>query len=145
MNIHEILALLPHRYPFLMIDRVLEVEPGARVVALKNVTFNEPCFQGHFPGHPVFPGVLLVEAVAQAAGIIAMTAHPEMGQKIVYLAAVDGFRFRKPVVPGDSLRITVEKVAEKRSIWKFAATIEVDGKRVAEGEVMATVVDPPTS
>jgi 3-hydroxyacyl-[acyl-carrier-protein] dehydratase len=145
MNIQEILALLPHRYPFLMIDRVLEVEPGARVVALKNVTFNEPCFQGHFPGHPVFPGVLLVEAVAQAAGIIAMTAHPEMGQKIVYLAAVDGFRFRKPVVPGDSLRITVEKVAEKRSIWKFAATIEVDGKRVAEGEVMATVVDPPTS
>lgn len=145
MNIQEILALLPHRYPFLMIDRVLEVEPGARVVALKNVTFNEPCFQGHFPGHPVFPGVLLVEAVAQAAGIIAMTAHPEMGQKIVYLAAVDGFRFRKPVVPGDTLRITVEKVAEKRSIWKFAATIEVDGKRVAEGEVMATVVDPPTS
>ncbi len=145
MNIQEILALLPHRYPFLMIDRVLEVEPGARVVALKNVTFNEPCFQGHFPGHPVFPGVLLVEAVAQAAGIIAMTAHPEMGQKIVYLAAVDGFRFRKPVVPGDSLRITVEKVAEKRSIWKFAATIEVDGKRVAEGEVMATVVDPPTA
>ncbi len=143
MNIHEILRLLPHRYPFLMIDRVLELEPGVRVVALKNVTANEPCFQGHFPGVPVFPGVLIVEAVAQACGIIAMSAHPEMGQKLVYLAGLDGFRFRKPVIPGDSLRISVEKTAEKRSIWKFAARVEVDGKRVAEGEVLATVVDAP--
>ncbi len=143
MNIHEILKLLPHRYPFLMIDRVLEVDPGVRVVALKNVSVNEPCFQGHFPGVPVFPGVLIVEAIAQAAGIVAMTAHPEMGQKVVYLAALDGFRFRKPVIPGDALRITVEKVAEKRSIWKFAARVEVEGKLVAEGEVMATVVDNP--
>ena len=143
MNIHEILKLLPHRYPFLMIDRVLEVEPGARVVALKNVSVNEPCFQGHFPTVPIFPGVLIVEAVAQAAGVLAMTAHPEMGQKVVYLAALDGFRFRKPVLPGDQLRITVEKLAEKRAIWKFAARVEVDGKLVAEGEVMATVSDAP--
>ncbi|MFN7142817.1 MAG: 3-hydroxyacyl-ACP dehydratase FabZ [Myxococcota bacterium] len=145
MNIHEILKLLPHRYPFLMIDRVLEVDPGVRVVALKNVSVNEPCFQGHFPGIPVFPGVLIVEAIAQAAGIVAMSANPEMGKKVVYLAALDGFRFRKPVVPGDALRISVEKVTEKRSIWKFAAKVEVDGKLVAEGEVMATVVDPPAT
>ena len=143
MNINEILGLLPHRYPFLMIDRVLECEPGVRVVALKNVSINEPQFQGHFPGTPVFPGVLIVEAVAQACGIVAMTAHPEMGQKIVYLAALDGFRFRRPVVPGDQMRIFVEKLAEKRSIWKFGARVEVEGKLVAEGEVMATVVDPP--
>lgn len=143
MNIHEIMKVLPHRYPFLMIDRVLECDPGVRVVALKNVTINEPCFMGHFPGMPVFPGVLLVEAMAQACGIVAMTAHPEMGNKVVYLAALDGFRFRKPVIPGDSLRITVEKLAEKRSIWKFSARVEVEGKLVAEGEVMATVVDPP--
>ncbi|MES2641834.1 MAG: 3-hydroxyacyl-ACP dehydratase FabZ [Myxococcota bacterium] len=143
MNIHEIMKVLPHRYPFLMIDRVLECDPGVRVVALKNVTINEPCFMGHFPGTPVFPGVLIVEAMAQACGIVAMTAHPEMGNKVVYLAALDGFRFRKPVIPGDSLRITVEKLAEKRSIWKFSAIVEVEGKKVAEGEVMATVVDPP--
>lgn len=143
MNIHEILKLLPHRYPFLMIDRVVEVEPGERVVALKNVSVNEPCFQGHFPSVPIFPGVLIVEAIAQAAGVLAMTAHPEMGQKVVYLAALDGFRFRKPVIPGDQLRITVEKLAEKRAIWKFAAKVEVEGKLVAEGEVMATVSDAP--
>ncbi|MDP2313724.1 MAG: 3-hydroxyacyl-ACP dehydratase FabZ [Pseudomonadota bacterium] len=145
MNIHEILKVLPHRYPFLMIDRVLECDPGVRVVALKNVTYNEPCFMGHFPGTPVFPGVLIVEAMAQACGIVAMTAHPEMGNKVVYLAALDGFRFRKPVIPGDALRITVEKLAAKRSIWKFSAKVEVEGKLVAEGEVMATVADPPTS
>ena len=144
MNIQEILRLLPHRYPFLMIDRVLEVDPGVRVVAVKNVSVNEPCFQGHFPGVPVFPGVLIVEAIAQAAGIVAMSAHPEMGRKVVYLAALDGFRFRKPVTPGDVLRISVEKLNEKRSVWKFGARVEVEGKLVAEGEIMATVVDQPT-
>jgi 3-hydroxyacyl-[acyl-carrier-protein] dehydratase len=143
MNIQEILKLLPHRYPFLMIDRVLECTPGERVVALKNVSINEPQFQGHFPGTPVFPGVYIVEAIAQACGIVAMTAHPEMGEKIVYLAALDAFRFRKPVTPGDAMRIIVEKVAEKRGIWKFSARVEVEGKLVAEGEVMATVVDRP--
>jgi 3-hydroxyacyl-[acyl-carrier-protein] dehydratase len=143
MNIQEILKLLPHRYPFLMIDRVLECTPGERVVALKNVSINEPQFQGHFPSTPVFPGVLIVEAIAQACGIVAMSAHPDFGQKVVYLAALDAFRFRKPVTPGDQLRISVEKQAEKRGIWKFAARVEVEGKLVAEGEVMATVVDAP--
>lgn len=145
MNIREITKLLPHRYPFLMLDRIVECEPGVRVVAIKNVTVNEPHFQGHFPGVPIFPGVLIVEAMAQAAGIVAMTANPELasGRKLVYLAGLDGFRFRKPVTPGDTLRITVEKIAEKRSIWKFSAKAEVDGKLVAEGEMMATVADAP--
>lgn len=142
MNIQEIQRILPHRYPFLMLDRVLEVTPGERVVALKNVSINEPYFQGHFPGAPVMPGVMLVEAIAQACGIIALTANPDYHDKVVYLCALDGFRFRKPVVPGDQVRFTVEKVAEKRAIWKFSARAEVDGKLVAEGEVMATVADP---
>lgn len=143
MNIQEILALLPHRYPMLMLDRVVECQPGQRVVAIKNVSANEPQFQGHFPGYPIMPGVLIVEAIAQAAGIIAITANPDFRQKVVYLAGLDGFRFRRPVTPGDTLRITVEKIAEKRSIWKFSASVEVDGQRTAEGELLATVADPP--
>lgn len=145
MNIQEILQLLPHRYPFLMLDRILEVTPGERVVALKNVSINEPYFQGHFPAAPVMPGVLLVEAIAQACGIIALTANPDYKNKVVYLVGLDGFRFRKPVVPGDQVRFTVTKLAEKRAIWKFSAIAEVDGKRVAEGEVMATVAEPGTN
>ena len=141
LTVTDILAALPHRYPFLMLDRVVECDPGRRVVALKNVSINEPYFQGHFPGAPVMPGVMLVEAIAQACGIIALTAHPGMSEKLFYLAALDGFRFRRPVVPGDQVRITVTKVAEKRSIWKFEALAEVDGNRVAEGEVMGTVAD----
>lgn len=142
MNISEILSLLPHRYPMLMLDRVLECEPGKKVIALKNVSINEPQFQGHFPSHPIMPGVLIVEAIAQAAGIIAITAHPDFTKKRVYLTGLDGFRFRRPVIPGDTLRITVEKIAEKRAIWKFSALVEVEGQRVAEGELLATVVDP---
>lgn len=141
MTASEILSILPHRYPFLMIDRVLECEPGRRVLAVKNVSVNEPWAQGHFPGTPVFPGVLLVEAIAQACGIVALTANPDYKNKAVYLVALDGFRFRKPVEPGDQLRIAVEKIAEKRAIWKFGARVEVDGRLVAEGEVMATVAE----
>lgn len=143
MNIQEILGILPHRYPFLMLDRVLECTPGERVIAIKNVSFNEPYFQGHFPGQPIMPGVLLVEAIAQAAAIIAITAHPDFKLKVVYLCGLDGFRFRRPVIPGDQLRITVDKVLERKSIWKFNAVIEVDGKKVADGEMIATVSDPP--
>lgn len=143
MNITEIMRLLPHRYPFLMLDRIVEVEPGQRVVALKNVSINEPHFQGHFPSSPVMPGVLVVEALAQAAGVVAITAHPDLGEKLVYLVALNNFRFRRPVTPGDTLRITVTKTAEKRSIWVFDAKAEVEGKVVAEGELMATVADPP--
>lgn len=143
MNVQELMAILPHRFPFLMLDRILECVPGERVLALKNVSINEPQFQGHFPGTPIMPGVLVVEAMAQAAGVIALTAHPEFGRKIVYLTGLDGFRFRRPVVPGDQLRILVEKVAERRSIWKFTARVEVEGALVCEGEILATVADPP--
>jgi 3-hydroxyacyl-[acyl-carrier-protein] dehydratase len=143
MDVTEIMAMLPHRYPFLMIDRVLELSPGERVVALKNVSINEPQFTGHFPGQPVMPGVLVVEAIAQACGVMAMTANPEMRQKQVFLLGLDGFRFRSPVRPGDQLRIAVTKTGEKRSIWFFDADVTVDGKTVVEGKVMATVVDRP--
>ena len=143
MNVQELMAILPHRFPFLLIDRIIECVPGQRVLALKNVSVNEPQFQGHFPAVPIMPGVLVVEAMAQAAGVVAMTANPELGRKIVYLTGLDGFRFRRPVTPGDSIRITVEKLAEKRSIWKFSARAEVDGRVVVEGEIMATVADPP--
>lgn len=143
MNIQEILALLPHRFPMLMLDRVLECTPGERVVALKNVSINEPQFQGHFPDQPILPGVLIVEAIAQAAGIIAITAHPDYRRKLVYLAGLDGFRFRRPVMPGDQMRITVTKQAAKRAIWKFSATVTVDSHLVCEGDLLATVADPP--
>ena len=143
MNVQELMAILPHRYPFLLLDRIVECVPGERVLAIKNVSINEPQFQGHFPGTPIMPGVLIVEAMAQAAGVIALTAHPEFGRKIVYLTGLDGFQFRRPVVPGDQLRILVEKTAERRSIWKFTARAEVEGALVCEGEILATVSDPP--
>lgn len=143
MNVTEIMALLPHRYPFLMLDRIVEVEPGQRVVAIKNVSINEPQFTGHFPGAPVMPGVLVVEALAQACGVVAISSAPSLGNKLIYLVALNDFRFRRPVTPGDQLRIIVQKTAEKRSIWVFDARAEVDGKVVVEGEVMATVADPP--
>ena len=144
MDVNEIMGLLPHRYPFLMLDRIVEVDPGQRVVALKNVSINEPHFVGHFPGAPVMPGVLLVEAIAQACGVVAITANLDLAKnKLVYLAALDRFRFRRPVTPGDQVRITVTKTGEKRSIWMFDCTAEVEGKVVAEGSVMATVADRP--
>ena len=140
MDISEIMAMLPHRYPFLMIDRVLELDPGKRIVALKNVTINEPHFTGHFPSQPVMPGVLMVEAIAQACGIMAMTFK----ERPLYLLGLDGIRFRSPVRPGDQLRIEVLKRAEKRGIWFFTAKVSVEDKVVVEGEVMATVlVDKP--
>lgn len=145
MDINEIMAMLPHRYPFLMIDRVLELSPGERVVALKNVSINEPHFTGHFPGQPVMPGVLVVEAIAQACGVMAMSAHPDMRQKQVFLLGLDGIRFRTPVRPGDQLRITVQKTGEKRSIWFFDADVTVEGRTVVEGKVMATVVERDSS
>lgn len=141
MNVQEIMALLPHRYPFLLLDRVVECVPGEHIVALKNVTANEPQFQGHFPQQMVFPGVLIVEAMAQAAGVLALTAHREKAGGVFYLTGVDGFRFRRPVVPGDQLVIRVQRTAMKRLVWKFAATATVDGKVVAEGEVTAAMAD----
>jgi len=141
LNAQEIMKLLPHRYPFLMIDRVIEVEPGVRAVGIKCVSMGEPVFQGHFPQAPILPGVLLAEAFAQLAGIVALTAHPDQAGKAVFLTGLDKMRFRRPVTPGDQIMISCEKTQERQGIWKFTAHAEVDGVRVANGIVTATVAD----
>ena len=143
LDIQGILALLPPRFPFVMVDRVVELEPGRRAVGLKCVSANEPQFQGHFPEQPIMPGVLIAEAFAQMACIVALSAHRDYAGKAVYLMGLDRVRFRRPVVPGDRLVLTAEKTQEKRSIWRFQATAEVDGRKVAEGQVLATVADRP--
>ena len=138
LMIEDILAILPHRPPFLLVDRIVEIEDGVRAVGLKNVTMNEPFFVGHFPGKPIMPGVLIVEALAQV-GEVVILRQPEHAGKIVYFAGIDGMRFKKPVVPGDTLRmeITLEKL--RRSIGKGHAVATVDGKVVAEGDLMFAI------
>ncbi|HQS58215.1 MAG: 3-hydroxyacyl-[acyl-carrier-protein] dehydratase FabZ [Gallionellales bacterium 35-53-114] len=143
MDIHDILQHLPHRYPFLLVDRVLEVEPGKNIVALKNVTINEPFFPGHYPHHPVMPGVLIVEAMAQVAAILSfktMGALPS-DDSVYYFVGIDEARFKRPVGPGDQVIFRVAIESTKRGIWKYVATAEVDGKIVAEGKLMATLRD----
>ena len=141
MNIDAVLEHLPQRFPFLMIDRVKECEAGKRIVALKNVSANEPHFQGHFPGRPIMPGVLILEAMAQAAGILAFrTLGARPSDKLVYYyAGIDNARFKKPVVPGDQLEIEAVIQARKRGIWKFACLARVDQAVVAEAEILCTV------
>ena len=138
MDIQKIQSLLPHRYPFLLVDRVIESEPGKRLVAIKNVTINEPFFQGHFPSKPVMPGVLLIEAMAQATGLLAMESTDVPKEAIYYLVGVDKARFKRPVVPGDQLVFEVEVLKNRREIWVFAAQAKVDGKVVASAEIMCT-------
>jgi len=143
MDIHDILQHLPHRYPFLLVDRVLEVEPGKNIVALKNVTINEPFFPGHYPHHPVMPGVLIIEAMAQVAAILSfktMGALPS-DDSVYYFVGIDEARFKRPVGPGDQVIFRVAIESTKRGIWKYVATAEVDGKIVAEGKLMATLRD----
>ena len=138
MDIHEIMRLLPHRYPFLLVDRVLEVKKGESIVAVKNVTVNEPCFTGHFPGNPVFPGVLMLEAMAQSCGLLAFATlggKPD-GKTLFYFVSIDGCRFRGPVGPGDQVVLKTRYLTQKRAIWKFACSAEVDGKVVCEAEIM---------
>jgi beta-hydroxyacyl-ACP dehydratase FabZ len=139
-SIQEIMELLPHRYPFLLVDRIVEWEPGKRIVGIKNVTINEPFFQGHFPGHPIMPGVLIVEAVAQAGGILALKA---MGgeRRIAYFAGIDNCKFRRPVVPGDQLRLEVTVLAHKGPVWKMHGEALVDGAVAAKADVTATIPD----
>jgi 3-hydroxyacyl-[acyl-carrier-protein] dehydratase len=139
MDITEIMRYLPHRYPFLLLDRVLEVIPGKRIVAVKNVTMNEHFFQGHFPGRPVMPGVLIIEALAQAAGILSFKTQgePPNGNSLIYFAGIDNARFKKLVVPGDQLRLEAELVRIVRGIGKFVAVAKVNDALVAEAEIMA--------
>jgi len=141
MDVHEVLAHLPQRFPFLMVDRVLDCEPGRRIRVLKNVSVNEPYFPGHFPHRPVMPGVLILEAMAQAAGILAFrTLGKRPGaHSVYYYAGIDGARFKRPVVPGDRLEIEVEILASKRGVWKFSCRAQVDGGLVAEAEILCTV------
>jgi len=131
--------LLPHRYPFLLIDRVVELS-AERVAAIKNVTINEPFFQGHFPGHPIMPGVLIVEAMAQAGGVLALaTMDITCETHVIYFMAIDKVKFRKPVVPGDQLRLEVEPLRKGGAIWKMQGRALVDGQLVTEAEFLATV------
>ncbi len=142
LDIKEIMGILPHRYPFLMVDRVIEMEPGKRIVGVKNVTINEPFFQGHFPGHPVMPGVLIVEAMAQVAGILAyLSSDDEIRKKVCYFMSIDNARFRKPVVPGDLLRLEMEATMNRRGIWGFNGKAYVDDKLVADADLKATFAD----
>lgn len=140
LNIEKIMERLPHRYPFLLIDRILDVEKGKSIKALKNVTANEPQFTGHFPGHPVMPGVLLVEAMAQAGGMLAFQSVEDEREYLVYFTGIDGVRFRKPVVPGDQVIFEINCLHRRGFMWKLRGEAFVDGKLVCEGTLMATLV-----
>ena len=141
MNIHEILKYLPHRYPFLLVDRVLSCDPGKNISALKNVSMNEPFFSGHFPHYPVMPGVLIIEALAQAAAILTLrTANLTTNDdSLYYFVGIDGARFKKPVQPGDQLILKATILRERIGIWKYAVQAEVDGRVVTEAELMCTM------
>lgn len=139
LDILEILKILPHRYPFLMVDRIVEVEHGVRITGYKNVTMNENFFQGHFPGQPVMPGVLILEGMAQVGAILAYLTDPEaVADKLVYFAGIDGVKFRQKVVPGDQLHYDLTVTKRKSRFWKMDGKSFVDGKLVCEAELMAT-------
>jgi 3-hydroxyacyl-[acyl-carrier-protein] dehydratase len=138
LDIKEIIRLLPHRYPFILVDRILEGEKGKSMVGLKNVSMNEPFFQGHFPAEPIMPGVLILEGMAQVGGILAFYSLPEMiGKKLIYFAGIDKVRFRRPVVPGDQLIYEMEVLKHKGKIWKMAGKAKVDNNVAVEAEFMA--------
>ncbi len=143
MDIHEILKHLPHRYPFLLVDRVLSCEPGKSIHAYKNVSINEPFFVGHFPHHPVMPGVLIMEALAQAAGILSFKTMGEMpsDDSVFYFVGIDNARFKKPVSAGDQLHFHVDITRQMRGIWKYRAVAKVDGEVVAEADLMCAKRD----
>jgi 3-hydroxyacyl-[acyl-carrier-protein] dehydratase len=147
LDVEGIQKLLPHRPPFLLVDRVVEFEANRRLVALKGVTMNEPFFQGHFPGAPVMPGVLILEALAQAAALLAVLSLTpgEADGKLTYLMGIDAARFRRPVVPGDRLELVVEVTKQKGAVWKQRAEARVDGQVVAEAEFMAMLADRVTA
>lgn len=142
IDIKRIMEMLPHRYPLLLIDRLIDIEPGESAVALKNVTINENFFQGHFPGAPVMPGVLIIEAMAQtAAALVVHSGGKELEGKLVYFMAIDGAKFRKPVIPGDSLHIHAKREQNRRNVWRFACEARVGDDLCAEATVTAMIVD----
>lgn len=141
MDSEEIRATLPHRYPFLLVDRIQTLETGRRIVGIKNVTINEPFFQGHFPNRPIMPGVLILEAMAQVGGVLAFKSTPPDSQPLVYLTGVDKAKFRRPAVPGDQLRFEVDVLKRRPPFWKMQAKVYVDSELVCEAELTAMVTD----
>ncbi len=141
LEIREIMDRIPHRYPFLLVDRVIDVVPQRRIVAIKNVTINEPFFAGHFPGAPVMPAVLIIEALAQAGAVLLLNDVPERSSKLVYFTGIDQARFRRPVVPGDQIRLTMEVLKLRTRTCKMRGIAEVDGALAAEAEIMSALVD----
>jgi 3-hydroxyacyl-[acyl-carrier-protein] dehydratase len=143
VDIQQLLEFLPHRYPFLLVDKIVDMDSDNYGVGIKNVTMNEPHFQGHFPGHPIMPGVLIIEGIAQTAGALCIAASPKRPiQPLVYFMTIDNAKFRKPVIPGDVLHYEVTKVRQRANIWKFAALAKVEGAKVAEAEISAMIVHP---
>ncbi|HEX9646547.1 MAG TPA: 3-hydroxyacyl-ACP dehydratase FabZ [Alphaproteobacteria bacterium] len=142
IDVRRIMEMIPHRYPFLLVDRIVEVVEGVSATGVKNVTFNEPHFTGHFPGTPVMPGVLIIESMAQTAALFVVhTLGPDAEGKLVYFMTIDGARFRKPVVPGDTMTIRVEKLQARRNVWKFACKVKVGDILVAEATIAAMIMD----
>jgi len=139
MNINEIMQYLPHRYPFLLVDRIIDLQPGESITGIKNVTFNEPFFQGHFPGQPIMPGVLIIEAMAQVAGIAAFSSGME--GKAVYFMSIEKAKFRRPVVPGDQLRLEIKVLQHRGNVWKFSGAATVEGKLASEADFTAMVTN----
>ncbi|MGB3398587.1 MAG: 3-hydroxyacyl-ACP dehydratase FabZ [Candidatus Deferrimicrobiaceae bacterium] len=141
-DIREIMRLLPHRYPFLLVDRIVEFDPGRRIVGLKNVTINEPFFVGHFPEYPIMPGVLIIEALAQVGGILALKAMGEK-RKIALFAGIDNCKFRRPVLPGDQIRLECNVTGHKGPVWKVRGEASVDGVLAAQADLTASLIDRP--
>lgn len=140
-DIAMVLKLLPHRYPFLMVDRVIEIRGDESGIGIKNVTINEPHFQGHFPGNPVFPGVLMIEGMAQTAGVMCVAATRSMSPKSVFFLTIDKAKFRKPVLPGDTIEYHMQKIAQRKTMWWYRGVAKVTGQTVAEAEVGAMLTD----
>ena len=143
LRIAEIMRILPHRYPFLLVDRVVEVERDKRIVGIKNVTINEPFFAGHFPGAPVMPGVLTIECMAQAGAILGLLNEPDLENALVYFLGIDAAKFRRPIVPGDQLRIVVEILRRKATVWKMRGEVHVGDELAAEATLLSSIGKRP--
>ena len=141
IEVDEIMQMIPHRYPFLLVDRVVDVIPNLRAVGIKNVSVNEPFFQGHFPGHPIMPGVLIIEAMAQTSAVLVIETRGKSAYSLVYFMTIDQARFRKPITPGDTVKIHVEKQRRRGNVWKFYGEARVDGSLMAEATYSAMIVD----